>query len=240
MLPPAANEHIEGCDGCRSLVDVLAQPSDPVRPQLVSEISARLNQQLQPVTPLPSDPVLVLFTFSIFVVFCLSVGAAVRLFGYSAMTPEERLLYYGLISVLGLCFAIAVVATSVPASKTRIPPWMIEAGSAVLVALLVTVLFPSFHGYRFVSRGIPCLRLGCICAALFALLSTVLLRRGYVVAPRRTAILIGCFAGFSGVAVLALHCPLLDAAHILVWHLGAMAVSALAGAAIGFRLHTRT
>jgi hypothetical protein len=56
---------------------------------------------------------------------------------------------------------------------------------------------------------------------------------------RGTAVLIGCFAGFAGVAVLSLHCPLQNSAHIIVWHLGAMALSALCGMTIGMVLQRR-
>ena len=49
----------------------------------------------------------------------------------------------------------------------------------------------------------------------------------------------GAFGGLSGVAVLELHCANLEAPHILLWHVGVVPASALAGAFVGWVINAR-
>jgi len=95
-------------------------------------------------------------------------------------------------------------------------------------------LFSDHSTVRFVSQGIPCLRLGVISALVSGLLGWRLLQRGYLVSPRETIVLYGFFAGLVGVAVLALHCPIRNSLHVLVWHLGAMVLAGLLGLLLGW------
>lgn len=205
-------------------------------PELAERMITGLPRECPPVRPLPSDRALTFLIFAAFAVFCLVVSAAVGFFGFDAMRPADRGVYYGLIAVFGLLFSAGLVTGAIPGAKVRAPAGWLETGAALAVTLAVWWMFPRFGQEQFMKHGIPCLRLGCICAAVFGALGVMVLRRAYVTELRRTALLLACFAGFSGVAVLSLHCPLLDAGHIIVWHLGAMAVSALAGAVIGMRL----
>lgn len=224
--------HIRECEGCRLLVEAFNEPGDPISSERVRGVIGKLPQ-LTPTVPLPSDQTLIFVTLASFLVFCLLAAAFVRMWGYFAMTPLQRSIYYGLVTFVGLVFAMAAAQAAIPGAKVRVRSGRLAIASVIVLAVAVSALFPTFGFDRFVSRGVPCLRLGCICAALFALLATVLLKRGYVTNPGATSVLIGCFAGFSGVAVLSLHCQLLEAPHIIVWHFGAMAVSALGGLVIG-------
>ncbi len=231
-LAADAKAHLQGCEGCRSLVEALGQQEYRVEAEVVSRITATLTRQLRPVTPLPSDPTLTVLIFVFFAAFCLIVTGTVGFLGYAAMTGAERAVYYSIIGIFGLLFSNAAVASAIPAAKVRIPAYLLIFASVVVTALAVSVMFPSIVPAQFVRRGIPCLRLGCVCAVLFGVVAGLLLRRGYITDRWRTALIVSCFAGFSGVAVLSLHCPLLNALHIIVWHLGAMAISALVGLAI--------
>jgi hypothetical protein len=51
--------------------------------------------------------------------------------------------------------------------------------------------------------------------------------------PRVTGATAGALAGLSGLTVLEIFCPNLNAYHILVWHMGAVLASAVGGMAIG-------
>lgn len=232
-LPPQALSHARACSGCRSLLEVLAQPTTPVSPALVNSIAAGLPRQLPPVTPLPSDRVLMWIAFGFFAAFTLLLTSAVGFAGFRVLTAAQRIIYYGLVGAFGLLFSASAAAALVPAAKVRVRSGLVTLACVLVLAMAVSLMFPDFALDRFVSRGVPCLRLGCICAALFGLLATLLLRRGFVTHVKRTALYIACFGGFSGVAVLSLHCPLRNAPHIIVWHFGSIAVSALAGALIG-------
>ena len=239
-LTADAQAHLQGCVGCRSLEEALGQQEYEVEAEAVSRITATLTRQLSPVTPLPSDGTLTLLIFVFFVAFCVIVAATVGFFGYAAMTGAERAVYYGIVGIFGLLFSNAAVASAIPAAKIRMPAYLLIGASIVTIALAGSVMFPSVVPDQFVRRGIPCLRFGCICAVLFGILAGLLLRSGYVTDRWRTALVVSCFAGFSGVAVLALHCPILNTLHIVVWHLGTVAVSALVGLAIMALFPART
>jgi hypothetical protein len=238
-LSPQALSHVRECSGCGLLLDVLAQPTDPVSPVLVNTITAGFTGQLIPVRPLPSDRALMWIGFGFFVVFTLLLTSAVGFAGFRTLTPAERIVYYSLIAAFGLLFSASAAPALIPAAKVRVRASAVAFASVLALTVAVSLMFPGFTLDRFVSRGIPCLRFGCICAALYSLFATLLLRRGFVTELKRTALYIACIGGFSGVAVLSLHCPLRNAPHIIVWHLGCIAVSALAGALIGHFLTRR-
>jgi hypothetical protein len=60
-----------------------------------------------------------------------------------------------------------------------------------------------------------------------------MLRRGAILSPSTTGAATGLLAGLVGTSVLEIHCPNLDARHILVSHLGVAMLCALAGLVIG-------
>jgi hypothetical protein len=70
--------------------------------------------------------------------------------------------------------------------------------------------------------GIP---IGALAAGLFWLV----LRRGAILSPSMTGAATGLLAGLVGASVLEIHCPNLDALHILVSHLGVAILCAMAG-----------
>ena len=53
-------------------------------------------------------------------------------------------------------------------------------------------------------------------------------RRGAGIGNSATAISLGALSGVSALLVLTVHCPVLRASHILVWHGGAVAATMLA------------
>ncbi len=211
-------------------LDALARRREEAEPP---RIPADLLAGMNPVRPFPSDHILILLVAGMFLGFSLLLSAVVGLQGFSNLTLLERIIYYGIIGFCGVLFSMAAVQSAIPGAKVRVSRGLVAAGSALAVALTVSALFRNVGLDHFISLGMPCLRLGCISAALFGGIATVVLRRGYVTDIGATALLISCFAGFSGVAVLSLRCPLQNAAHIIVWHLGAMLVTGLSGVAIG-------
>ena len=130
-------------------------------------------------------------------------------------------------------FSVTTVQEMIPGSKRKSSPRWAIAAATLSLALLVSVLFRNFDLDRFVALGIPCLRLGCICAVVAGALFWFVLRKGSFTSPVAASTTAGFFAGLAGVAVLALHCPIQNSAHIIVWHLGAMVLGGLGGAIIG-------
>jgi hypothetical protein len=106
------------------------------------------------------------------------------------------------------------------------------------VALLAVfaLLFRNYRTEHFVSAGIACLVTGLLLAIPAALLSWLLMRRGFAVNSVSAGLVGGALAGLCGVTMLELHCANFQALHVLVWHTAVVSVSAAAGALLGWAL----
>ena len=232
-LTPEARNHVAECARCRDIMTVLAELETRGTADNLWANAIGPPADLKRVRTLPSDFKLILLTTVVFCLFSVFVGVFIGMNGYKRLEPAERIVYYSGIGVSGLLLSMAFVQSAIPGSKVRVRPGVAVASSIFLTAVPVCAMFRSFGLQHFVSQGVPCLRIGCICAAVFGTLAAALVRYGYVTDRARTSVFIGCFAGFSGVAVLSLHCGLLNAAHIVAWHLGTITLGALAGFTIG-------
>ena len=97
----------------------------------------------------------------------------------------------------------------------------------------IAVLFQFQHERNFWGNSWVCIRAGAPIGVLAALPFWLMLRRGAILSPGMTGAATGLLAGLVGTSVLEIHCPNLDAWHILVSHLGAAMLCALAGLVIG-------
>jgi fumarate reductase subunit D len=233
-LTPEARKHMAECARCRHMMTVLAELETGGPDENLSANAIRPPANLTRVRSLPSDFTLILLTTVVFCLFCVLVSVSIGMNGYKRLEPAERIVYYSVIAVSTLLLSMAFVQSAIPGSKVRVRAVVAVAASVLVTAVPVCAMFRSFGLQHFVSQGVPCLRIGCICAAVFGTLAAaVAAGYGYVTDRARTSVFVGCFAGFSGVAVLSLHCGLLNAAHVMAWHLGTIAIGALAGFAIG-------
>lgn len=229
-LTEPAQHHLASCAGCRAILQALTPPPTEPEPQRIVQIQTLIATSLKPVRPLPSNRRLVGNVLAVFIAFSLLAAIPVGYKAFHVLNGYEKFAYYGLILVCAAWFSITTVQEMIPGSKhTASPRWPILAATIAL-ALLVSVLFQDFEMNRFVALGIPCLRLGCVCAVLSGALFWIVVRKGFFVSPLAAGATVGFFAGLAGVAVLALHCPIQNSAHIIVWHLGAMVLAGLGGA----------
>ncbi|MBV9083923.1 MAG: DUF1109 family protein [Acidobacteriaceae bacterium] len=199
----------------------------------MNRLQALITMSLAPVRPLPSDRKLAWSLVVLFTAFTLITAIPVGYNGFHVLNAQQKFAYYALMLVCAACLSITIVQEMIPGSKHRISPrWTIVAAIFSL-ALLVSVLFHNFDLHAFVPLGIPCLRLGCLCALVSGALSWFALRRGFFASPLTASATVGSFAGLAGVAVLALHCPIQNSAHIIVWHLSVIVLGAIVGAVAG-------
>jgi hypothetical protein len=232
-LTEAARQHVASCAGCGAMMQSLTPPEPRPDPNRVSRIQELITTSLKPVRPLPSNRRLVWTLLAVFSVFCLLAAIPVGYYGFHILNGFQRVAYYGLILLCAAWFSIAVVQEMIPGSKGKTSPSRLILATTLTLALLVSVLFQNSRMERFVTTGIPCLRLGCVSAVLSGALFWVVVRKGFFTSPVAATTTMGFFAGLAGVGVLALHCPIENSAHILVWHLGAMVIGGLGGAVIG-------
>ncbi len=235
-------EHVEGCGGCRAMLAALSQRHSVPNREVLEGVRRSIAATSVAVRPLPSDGAMISMALVFFVVFSLIATVP---FGFDALhelTWAQKSIYYGGISACAISFALVTVEQMVPGSRRRLSAAFVSGASLLLIAGLAVFLFPNFDLSDFVSEGIPCLRLGTACAAISGGLGYLLLRKGFFITAVKAGATAGFFAGLAGIAVLALHCPIENAAHILVWHLGAMLTAGTLGAIAGYagsRLSTK-
>lgn len=232
-LTESAQHHLVSCAGCRAMVEALTLPEAHLDPERVNQIQRLITASLHPVRSLPSDRTLVWSFLALFTAFSLVAAVPVGYKGFHVLNVYQRFAYYTLILLCASWFSITTVQEMIPGSKRKASPrWTILAAISLL-ALLVSVIFRNFDLDRFVPLGIPCLTLGCISAIVSGALFWFILRKGFFTSPVVAGATVGFFAGLAGVAVLALHCPIQNSAHIIVWHLGAMVLGGIGGAILG-------
>jgi hypothetical protein len=216
-------------EALRTMEGVQAGSERP-SPELVMAMAKQaLTRSLQPVRPLPSDGVLIVLVLGCFVVFCLLVASLFGMYGYHHLSVYQKLAYYAAIVLSAITVSAALVLELIPGSLRTVQPGLLLLIPTAGTALVTIALFPRGDFYQFAHIGYPCLRMGTICAVLAGALWYGLLRNGFSSAPMRTAAAGGVLAGLAGFGVLALHCPILNYAHILVWHGGAIALALIGG-----------
>lgn len=234
-LPPAAAEHLAGCERCLRLMRLLSQPQASAVPggDRLQQVHAAMLRDLRPVKLLASQGVL----FAVFAIAFLAVSAA----GVGALHPTGwRLL--SLLQKLAILAALGAGAGTLgmsmarqmrPGSRYRIAPSILPAGVLLLLGLAFAAIFQSTAEAEFISRGLRCLNVGLLFAIAGGILCWMWLRRGAALAPKLLGVTAGAFAALMGITVLEAHCPNLNRDHILVWHLGVLVVCAGVGAVLG-------
>jgi hypothetical protein len=239
-LTGAAEHHVASCVGCREMLEALTTLEAPLDQQQIHRFQQLVAKSLKPVRPLPSDRKLIWTFLGLFTAFSLVAAIPFGYYGFRVLSPYQRTFYYGILLLLAILFAVATAHEMIPGSKRRInSSWLILAAACIL-PLLVFALFPDFEVDRFAALGIPCLRLGLVCALLSGSLLWLVSRKGFFLSPVAGVATVGLFAGLAGVAVLALHCPIHNWPHIVAWHLGAMALGGVGGTIFGTIQKRRT
>lgn len=202
----------------------------------VARIREDFTRSASPVRPLPSNGRMMALCVGVFAVLAVLLAAPFGFSGFAKLSSASAAIEYSVVGLLAMVLAGAAIEGMIPGSRRTLPP-----AAGVLIAILLlsftaSLLFPDFALHDFVSRGIPCLRLGVFCAIPAAGLTWAMMRRGFVVDTVSVVVAGGALSGLLGVGVLALHCPILNAAHIIAWHVGVVAVTSVAGALLGWGL----
>jgi hypothetical protein len=208
--------------------------------RLLERIDESIKPSLRPVRPLP--PVWLMAVGLVLVCSAVSLAGAARsgFFGAAKMNLLERSLVFPALGLLASVAAVSFVHQMLPASRLRLSPGVLLALSSVALLAAFAGLFRDYHTDHFFSAGIACLLIGLLHAIPAGLLSWLMLRRGFAVNPASAGLVAGTLGGLAGVGMLELHCPNFQAAHILVWHIAVVPVSAALGAMLGWELHLRT
>jgi len=134
--------------------------------------------------------------------------------------------------------ASSLVNQMVPGSRHGISPRLLPVIIPILLIIAIAVLFQFQHERDFWRNAWACIRAGTGIGISAVMPFWLVLRRGDILSPRMTGAATGLLAGLVGASVLEMHCPNLDAWHILVSHLGVAILATLAGFFTGFAAQT--
>lgn len=207
-------------------------------PLVLKRIGESITPSLRPVRPLP--PLWLTALGLVLACAAVSLAGAARagFLGFAKMNLLDRSLVFSALGLLAWFAAIGFVHQMTPASRLRVSPITLLTLSSVALLAVFADLFRDYHTDHFLSVGITCLLTGFLHAIPAGLLSWLMLRRGFAVNPTSAGLIGGMLGGLAGVAMLELHCPNFQAAHIFVWHTAVVPVSAALGALLGRELRS--
>jgi hypothetical protein len=187
---------------------------------------------LQPVRELAAPWVFALAFLALFAALGIATGSVLGLHGIRALNLYQRALIFP--TLLGTAWLAGVECAREmrPAAGLRLGTVALtfSVGSFLVVFSLI------FHNYstrNFVPEGVPCLLAGLYVAIPTGLGIAWIIRRGFVLNWSAAGLAAGALSGLTGLAMLELHCPNLNAIHVMVWHVAVVVVSAVLGFAIG-------
>lgn len=204
-------------------------PAPDLSPELHRKLSGALEASLQPVKLLPSARVLVVQFASIFLIFAAALIATMGVTGFRTLHTWQAL---GIVAILavGVSLLSLVLAWQVrPGSLQKFPAALSWASYGVGFLTGAALLLPWRGAEVFVSRGWPCLLTGSAVAIPGGILFWLIARRGVPLSAGAFGGTLGAMAGLLGLTVLQFRCIHQDAAHVMVWHGGVLAVSIAAG-----------
>jgi len=218
-----------GSDKLDRILDGAGAP-DPVPPALQERIAAAILPGLRPVRPIPSAGAMVLGLELLVGAVGIAAAFLFGMYGIAKMSGAQSAAILAAIAFFGAVAANQTVASMIPGTRQIVRP-----GALIfqICLVLIGIFALSFTGYAtddFVRQGVPCLRAGLLVAVPAGAGAWLILHRGYAVDPVSAGLAAGTLAGMAGVLMLELHCPILRAVHVMVWHVAVVPLSALAGA----------
>jgi hypothetical protein len=210
-----------------------------VKPEVLSRIADSVKASLTPVRPLPSRWQLAGGVLLVCVAVSLAGAARSGLFGFARMDSLERWLIFCLLGLFTWAAAVNFVRSMIPGSRRSLSTGSLMGWTCLAMLGVFALLFRDYATHNFFAAGVACLLTGLLYAVPAALISWLVLRRGFAVDPVTAGFSAGLLGGLAGVAMLELHCPNFEAAHVLVWHIAVVPVSGALGAWVGWLLRLR-
>jgi hypothetical protein len=200
----------------------------------LQRIVASIQPSLDQVRPLRSTRELVGMLFLVCMVVAFAGAAHVGFYGFAKMNLLTRAITFLALGLLVLLAATEFVHEMIPGSLRRLSPVALLGICGVVLVGVFALLFRDPGMDHFVSVGVRCLLAGFLLAVPAGLLSWLVLRRGFAVKLFSAGLAAGTLGGLAGVALLEMHCANFQSAHVLVWHVAVVPVSAVAGGLVGY------
>lgn len=225
-LTEAERRHLAECSYCRLLFGEAGPLDTSSRPR--AAVLSTILSDLKPVKPLPSVPRLALaFGLALMAVLALFtlLGGAKGLFALSGMA---KMLMFSIIGVGGMLFSFSLAQQMIPGSLRRVPLLPIALALCVAFAAVVALLFWDVTSWAPPQVIHSCLWIGLGAAVVTAAVGSIIVRRGAWIDRFSAIVSIGALSGVSALLVLTVHCPILMASHIFLWHAGSVLIVMLA------------
>ena len=221
----------------REIDDLLRGAEVPPGPnaETLGRIADSIAGSMRPVRPLPPRWMLIAAVALISSLVALAGAAGLGFSGIERMSVLERCAVFSVLGFLLLAAAGELVSAMIPGSRRRFSSGGLPAMASICLATVFALSFRDYQTTHFIHSGVVCLGIGLLHAIPAGLLSWLVLRKGFAVDRVLAGSAAGTTAGLAGVSMLELHCPNFQAAHVLVWHLGVLLVSAGLGALYGWR-----
>jgi len=234
-LPVQALEHVKDCQRCQEMVQSLdsAVPADLPSAAVLRQIAQNIAADLRPVRPMAPARYFLGALLGIFACIVATGAYGMGALTIAAMTPLQTTAILSALGVSAVLLAYSLVNQMAPGSRYRFPPGLLPVGIAVCLAITMAAVFQFNDEPNFWGHAWPCMRVGALFGVLAAVPVWTTLRRGAILTPAMSGAASGLFAGLVGTSVLEIHCPNLDAWHILVSHLGVAILFAVSGFLIG-------
>ena len=170
----------------------------------------------------------------------VAVAAAARagFYGVEKLGLWDPALIFSTLGILVWVTGKELVSQVIPGSRQNFSGIGLLATISASLLGVFTLVFRDYRTDHFLAAGSACLVTGVLLAIPAAILSWLVLRRGFAVNPVAAGLAGGALAGLSGVMMLELHCANFQALHVIVWHIAVVPVSAAAGASAGWALGT--
>lgn len=194
--------------------------------QVLGRIAESVRADLAPVKPLPPQWRLNIGLILICTAVALTGATISGAIGFSKMDLLMRVCIFAALGIVAWMVSHAFVVEMIPGAKKRFTAGQLLLTGCFFLFALFASMFRDYQITQFFSTGVVCLGTGVAYAVAGAVGSWLLLRRGYAVNPIRAGMLAGMLGGMAGITMLELHCPNFQAAHILVWHVAVVPVSA--------------
>ncbi|MCU1233100.1 MAG: hypothetical protein JWP63_1067 [Candidatus Solibacter sp.] len=205
----------------------------------LSQIERRIVADLQVVRPVMPAGNIVLFAAifaSLLFIAVYSLGA----FAITVMSPLQTSTMLGTTAIGTGLLIYSLIHQMVPGSLHRVSPSLLPIAILMSMMGVIAALFQFQPDADFWPRAWVCLRAGTPIGFLAGVPFWLVLRRGAILSPTVTGTAAGLLSGLLGTSVLEIHCPNLDALHILVSHLGAAILCSIAGFTLGLRAERRS
>ena len=202
-------------------------------PRLLERIAAKLAADARPVRPVASGWMRAAGLVAIAAAVAAAGAVLLGLRGLHRLGAGQAALILGLLLVLVALAGSVAAAQMVPGARRPVSAWVLMASSAGVLAVLFGLLLHDYSTVRFIPQGLACLTAGLLNALPAAALAWLVLRRGFVLDTVAAGAAAGLLAGLAGVVMLELHCPILQAPHVMVWHVAVIPAATLLGSVAG-------